>query len=84
MWMCIIFVKTCHEFGHATQKTFEFKTIGPSSELQADCLAGVFIKEGNFIFYLYILKKFLYKDRFKFFFYVKEPQTIPNKFFIRN
>ena len=36
-----------HEFGHATQKTFEFRTIGASKELQADCLAGVFIKEGS-------------------------------------
>ncbi len=36
-----------HEFGHATQRTFEFFTTGPSQELQADCLAGVFIKEGS-------------------------------------
>lgn len=36
-----------HEFGHAIQQSYKVNIYGPSRELQADCLAGIFIKEGK-------------------------------------
>ena len=36
-----------HEFGHALQMVLEAGLTGPSEELQADCLAGILIKEGS-------------------------------------
>lgn len=36
-----------HEFGHALQDVYQVDLNGASRELQADCLAGVFIGEGN-------------------------------------
>ena len=36
-----------HEFGHALQRVYQVELQGASLELQADCLAGVFIGEGS-------------------------------------
>ena len=36
-----------HEFAHAVQYAYEIRLPTPNHELQADCLAGVFIKEGS-------------------------------------
>ena len=36
-----------HEFGHAIQRAYDVWLPTPNQELQADCLAGVFINEGT-------------------------------------
>ena len=36
-----------HEFGHALQAVYQVELKGASRELQADCLAGVFIGDGS-------------------------------------
>tara|TARA_Y100001968_G_scaffold330471_1_gene382459 strand:+ start:1587 stop:2324 length:738 start_codon:yes stop_codon:yes gene_type:complete len=36
-----------HEFAHAVQTAYDIRLSIPNHELQADCLAGVFIKEGS-------------------------------------
>ena len=36
-----------HEFSHALQREFEIDLKDPNHELQADCMAGVFIAQGN-------------------------------------
>ena len=36
-----------HEFSHALQREFKIKLNDPNHELQADCLAGVFIAQGS-------------------------------------
>ncbi|KGG14397.1 neutral zinc metallopeptidase [Prochlorococcus marinus] len=36
-----------HEFAHAVQNAYGIRLPVPNHELQADCLAGVFIKEGS-------------------------------------
>ena len=36
-----------HEFSHALQREFEINLKDPNHELQADCMAGVFIATGN-------------------------------------
>ena len=36
-----------HEFSHALQREFEIQLNDPNHELQADCLAGVFIAQGS-------------------------------------
>ena len=36
-----------HEFAHALQQVYGVELRGPSRELHADCLAGMFLKSGN-------------------------------------
>ena len=36
-----------HEFAHALQHTYGIRLRGPSRELHADCIAGMFLKAGN-------------------------------------
>ena len=36
-----------HEFGHAIQYAVDIKISGAAQELQADCIAGIFIQEGS-------------------------------------